>query len=213
MDGKYFKLLAIVVLFFFSWTSGGLFQVAYAVDNLKDAAPPNQSLHAPRPEERFQRSIENIRQVLDDQSADIKFKKKKIKAQKEEIESLDGEIRKQFPETEKKLRDANLPEEILQRHRKFVKHYEDNLNELKENLDGFQKSGTEAWAEKARAHLKKVKPPKKHIPLDPNKLPHRTQELERKEPRLKKEDFERDFIKPQKQKHRGNQFLLPLMVL
>ena len=38
--------------------------------------------------------------------------------------------------------------------------------------------------EKTKAFLEKVKPPKKHIPLDPNKLPHRTAEPVWKEPRL-----------------------------
>ncbi len=198
MKSKLLKSLALVALFFFSWTFGGIYSFAYAVDNLKDSTPVSRPLRTPGAEEKFQRSIEDIEQILEDQSADLATKQRKIKAQKEGIESLDGEIRKQFAETEKKLKDANLPEEILQRHYKFVKHYEDNLNELKENLDGFQKSGSEAWAEKARAHLRKAKPPKRHIPLDPNKLPHRIQKLERKEPRLKKEDFEKDFLKPQK---------------
>jgi hypothetical protein len=198
MSSKLLKSLAIIVIFFFSWTFAGISSFAYAVDNLKDPPPPSQALNTPRPEEKFQKAVEDIEQILDNQSIDIGTKKIKIKARKEEIESLDGEIRKQFTETEKKLRDANLPEEILQRHYKFVKHYEDSLSELKDNLDGFQKSGSEAWAEKTKVHLKKVKPPRKHIPLDPNKLPHRIQTLERKEPRLKKEDFERDFVKPKK---------------
>lgn len=198
MNHKLLKSLAIIVLFFFLWTFAGICNFAYAVDNLKDPPPLNQSSQTPKAEERFQKVTEDIGQILEDLSIDTNTKKAKVKTKKEEIESLDGEIRNQFAETEKKLKDANLPEEILQRHYKFVKHYEDNLNELKGNLDAFEKAGTEVWADKIKAHLERVKPPKKHIPLDPNKLPHRTQKLERKEPRLKKEDFEKDFIKPKK---------------
>ncbi len=198
MNHKFLKKLAIVVLFFFSWTFAGISSFAYAVDNLKDPAPQNQPSRTPKSEERFQKAIEEIAEILENPVIDREAKAAKVKAKRAEIENLDTEIRKQFAETEKKLRDAGLPSEILQRHHKFVKHYEDNVTELKGNLDAFEKAGTEVWAEKIRAHLEKVKPPKKHIPLDPNKLPNRTQKLERKEPRLKKEDFEKDFIKQKK---------------
>ena len=198
MNKKLLKSLAIVALFFFSWTFAGVFQFAYAIDNLPQTSSNTDSSRTPKSVERFQRAIEEVEEILEDPSIDGEAKARKVKVKKGEIVELDKEIRKQFSETEKKLRNAGLPDEILQRHYRFVKHYEDNLNELKDNLEGFQKSRSEAWAEKAKAHLKKVKPPKKHKPLDPNKLPHRTQKLERKEPRLKKEDFEKDFIKPQK---------------
>jgi len=197
MNHKVFRPIAIVVLFFFSWTFAGICNFAYAIDNLPDTPPQNQSTQTPKPEEKFQKTIEDIGATLDDQSIDIATKKAKIKAKKEEIGSLDVEIKNQFAETEKKLKDTNLPDEILQRHYKFTKHYEDNLNELKTNLDAIDKAGTEAEikaeVEKTKAHLDKVKPPKKHIPLDPNKLPNRAQKLPRKDPRLKKEDFDKDF--------------------
>jgi len=197
MNHKVFKPIAIVVLFFFSWTFAGICNFAYAIDNLPDTPPQNQSTQTPKPEEKFQKTIEDIGAILDDQSIDTATKKAKIKAKKEEIGSLDVEIKKQFAETEKKLKDANLPDEILQRHYKFTKHYEDNLNEMKTNLDAIEKASNEAEfkdnVEKTKAHLERTKPPKRDIPLDPNKLPHRAQKLDRKEPRLKKEDFDKDF--------------------
>jgi hypothetical protein len=197
MNSKLLKLL--VVVFFFSWTFAGICNFAYAIDNLEESSPQNQPSQTPKPEEKFQKAIEDVGTTLEDPSIDITSKKAKIKAKREEIEVLDGEIRKQFAETEKKLKDAGLPQEILQRHYKFIKHYEDNLNELKTNLDAIEKTkglAVEVEIEKAKKHLQRVKPLKKHIPLDPNKLPHRTQKFERKEPRLKKEDFEKDYGKP-----------------
>jgi hypothetical protein len=193
MNHKVFKPIAIAVLFFFSWTFAGICNFAYAVDNLKDPSPQSQTSQTPKPEEKIQKTIEDIGAILDDQSIDTGTKKAKAKAKKEEIGSLDVEIKKQFAETEKKLKDANLPDEILQRHYKFTKHYEDNLNELKTNLDAIDKAQTEAEVkaevEKTKAHLERTKPPKRHIPLDPNKLPNRVQKLPRKDPRLNKEDF------------------------
>ncbi|MBI4691578.1 MAG: transglutaminase domain-containing protein, partial [Nitrospirae bacterium] len=49
--------------------------------------------------------------------------------------------------------------------------------------------GREQKFKKAKEFLEKVKPPKKRIPLDPNKLPHRTPEVEKREPRTKPEQF------------------------
>ncbi|PIV20899.1 MAG: transglutaminase [Deltaproteobacteria bacterium CG03_land_8_20_14_0_80_45_14] len=202
MNHKVFKPIAIVVLFFFSWTFAGVFQVAYAVDNLPQTSNNTDSSKTQKSEERFQKAIEEITEILENPATDRETKASKAKAKKGEIEELDKEIKKQFAETEKKLREAGLPHDILQRHHKFVKHYEDNLNELKANLDDIERAGTglaaEVEIEKAKKHLQRVKAPRKHIPLDPNKLPHRTPKVERKEPRLKKEDFEKDFIKQKK---------------
>ena len=201
MNDMRLKIVAVVVLFFFSWTFAGVFQVAYAIDNLPQSSSNTDSSRTPKSEERLQKAIEEIEEVLENPVIDRKTKASRVKAKRAEIEDLDVEIRRQFAETEKKLKDAGLPQEILQRHHKFVKHHEDNFNELKANLNSIEKTkglAVEVEIEKAKQHLQKIKPPKKHTPLDPNKLPHRTPKVERKEPRLKKEDFEKDFIKPQK---------------
>ena len=126
-----------------------------------------------------------------------------IKAKRAEIESADSEFKKEFAATEKKLKDAKLPQEILDRHYKFVKHYEDNLKELKTNLDAIEKPSAKsherrATFSKAKAHLEKTKTPSKHVPLDPNKLPHRMVKGKERAPRLKKEEFERDFPRQKK---------------
>ncbi|MBI5676855.1 MAG: transglutaminase family protein [Nitrospirae bacterium] len=73
-----------------------------------------------------------------------------------------------------------MPDEIKQRHKDFVKHYDDNLKELNTDLDAIDKAKTEAeinaQIEKTKAFLEKVKSPKKHTPLDPNNLPHQMDE-------------------------------------
>ena len=204
MNHKIFKPISIAVLFFFMWSFAGFCQIAYAVDqHLIKESPINHRLSkSETPEERFQKAIEELEEILDTPEVDREIKAKRAKGKRAEIEELDTEIRKQFAETEKKLKEAGLPDEILQRHYRFVKHYEDNLKELRENLGAIEKAerGVAAGVEmeKAKRHLERVKTPKRHIPLDPNKLPHRTPKVERREPRLKKEDFEKDFVKPKK---------------
>lgn len=187
MDFKHNSILRIIstiVLAFFLWTFGGVFEVAYAFKNSdQQSAVSGQATKTKnqKPEEKFQKAIDEIERILSDQPSAVSIQqenKGKLKNKKSEIESLDVEIRKQFKETEEKIKE--LPEEIKQRHKDFVRKYEENLNILKTNLDDIEKAKTEdevkAEVEKTKKFLEKTKPPKKHIPLDPNKLPHRTVE-------------------------------------
>lgn len=185
--------ISIIVLTFFLWTFGGLFDVAYAIKNDQKSTASSKPSQGNRSGEKFQKSIDGIYQALSDTTADTDKKKNRVRGKKAEIETLDVEIKKQFQETEKKLRDEGLPPEILDRHYRFVKHYEDNLQELMNNLDDIDKAkgkgDADAAMERAKAHLEKVKSPKKHKALDPNKLPHRQPEVEKMEPRTSPEQF------------------------
>jgi len=124
MNHRVFKPIALTVLFFFCWTFAGGFDVAYAIKNSSqhtvDSSQGNptknsQKSKTQRPEEKFQKTIEDIEQILTDTSTDTDTKKNKIKNKKSEIEGLDVEIKKQFSDTEKKLKDEGLPNEILER--------------------------------------------------------------------------------------------------
>ena len=214
MDFRYnrpIRIVSLTVLFFFCWTFGGIFDiVAFAATDNKQATNSNQrsaissqsSQPKPqKPEEKFQKTIEDITQIVNDVSTDTDTKKNKLKTKRSEIEGLDTAIKKQFSDTERFLKEKGLPPEILERHRNFVKHYEDNLKELNDNLDAIDKSRTKSEADaaisRARAHLEKVKAPSRHVPLDPNKLPHRTAEPVWIEPRTSPEQFLKDSPKAQ----------------
>ena len=196
MDFRYsrpIKIISAIILFFFIWTFLGLSDIAYAVTHSQGLGVRSSESKKPKAEEKFEDTLEDIEQVL----ADTDTKKEKLKTKKAEIEAYDIEIRQQFEETEKRIKDAGLPLEILQRHYDFVRKYEENLEELKALLEAIEKAAgkaeVEAEVEKAKEFLKKVKPKKKHVPLDPNKLPHRTAEPTKKKPRTKKEEFEKEF--------------------
>ncbi len=198
LETRTFRVLSFLVLFFFSWTFAGGFDLAFAVKNDQQSAlsDQQQKKKTKRAEEKLQEALENIEQILTDTETDTDTKKDKLKTKKAKIGNLDKEIKKQFKATEKKLKDAGLPQEILKRHKDFVKLYKDNLKELNTNLDEIEQAQDEfeinEKVEKTKKFLKKVKPPKKHTPLDPNKLPHRTPEPVFKEPRLNKEQFLED---------------------
>lgn len=201
------KIISVIILFFFTWTFGGVFDIAYAVkDSSQNKAsgrqgnPVKQQPQPQKPEEKLQKAIEAIEQAISDTKIDNDKKKNRLVSKKAEIESLDKEIKKQFAETEKKLKEKGLPAEILERHYKFVRNYEDNLKELNTNLDAVNKHDAksrefEEAIKKTKEHLAKVKLPSKHKRLDPNKLPHRTADPVFKEPRTKPEEFQKDSQK------------------
>lgn len=163
------RTFSAVTLFFFSWTFLPLWQVAaWAAESPQKPGARSQksggnvpSSSSPRPAttgERFEKALEAIRENVDrlgkkhalsgvegaEKGEDDAKEREIIKTKKAEIESADGDFRKEFAATEKKLKDAKLPQEILDRHYKFVKHYEDNLKELKINLDDVDKAKTKA---------------------------------------------------------------------
>lgn len=195
MRHRILRAVTFLIIFFFAWTMGGMFNIAYAAYNeiQKPAADQKQSL---KPEEKFQKAVDSLKDVIS-RKASWSNRRSELKEKRNAIESLDVEIKSQFAETEKKLRNAGLPQEILQRHYNFVKHYEDNLKELRANLDAADIAKTdtefETHAQKIRQHLEKTSPPRKHKPLDPNKLPHRLSDIKRKEPRTKPEEFQKDI--------------------
>ncbi len=211
MDFRYsrpMKLLSTILLALFLWEFCGFFDICYALTNSKQAGKSNQQSAISsqsaqpkplKPEEKFQKTIEDITQIVNDTSTDMDTKKNQLRGKRSEIEFYDTEIKKQFTATENKLKNEGLPPEILERHYKFVKHYEDNLNELKTNLEDIDKSKTKSEADaaigRAKAHLEKVKAPSKHVPLDPNKLPHRTLEPVFTDPREKPEQFTEGVVK------------------
>lgn len=195
------RVIAAIVMFFFTWTSGGLFSIAHATIDAakKGKAQEQRQKKSEGPEERFSKITEELEGTLADDKADTGSKKSRLKAGRDEINKLDVEMRGQFAETEKKLKAAKLPDEILQRHRKFVKHYDDNLAELKGDIERVEKAKDNAEAEtelrKVHDHLKRVKAPSRHQKLDPNNLPHRQPKAQKREPRMKKEEFEKDLKK------------------
>lgn len=184
------RLIALTVLFFFSWTFLGIYNLAYAIDKQLSQSSLNQPKEQ-KPEEKLQKGIEDITQTIErvkkaKTHEELQGEKENLRQKRSEIEGHDAEIRKQFTETEEKIK--GLPDEIKQRHKDFVKKYEENLNILRRNLDDIEKAETaeevKVEVEKAKTFLEKTKPPSKHKPLDPNKLPHRTPEPVKKEPRL-----------------------------
>lgn len=213
---RFLRIVSAVVLFFFVWSFGPVWQaVAFAATSRKtdarqktDTGRPDR-VNAQKPEERFEKALEDIREKVGrvgekaDRGEDDTAERAAIRAKKSEVDSLADELRKGFIETERKLKAAGLPKTILTRHADFVAHFEKNLKALRDNLEGIETAKTsidrKAKIEQARLHLEKTRPARRHTPLNPDQLPNRNRKATKTvEPRLKKEDFERDFPKQHK---------------
>ncbi|MBI3598290.1 MAG: hypothetical protein HY201_02375, partial [Nitrospirae bacterium] len=115
--------IAAVVLFFFTFYCIEPLNFAAYAQTPSMSASQNKSKSA---EEEFQEAIEKIRNGIDQEDAN------KIKTGQGAVEKLDVKIRQQFRATENEIK--NLPDVIKQRHKEFVKQYEENLKALKTNL-------------------------------------------------------------------------------
>jgi len=125
-----------------------------------------------------------------------------VRQARQALRDADRKVRDQFAATEQKLRQANLPAEILQRHAEAVRSYDAKHKELDTELTEAENAHqriTDHWNFHDRApeharlrhHLSKASdlldkhtPKPKHRPLDPHKLPSRPAEPRWKAPQI-----------------------------
>lgn len=212
------RVIAAITVFFFTWSLGGIYQVAYAATKM-----PGHEKHrsrsvadkGPSPEERLEKAVSRIEGVLVDKKRSRQEKQAELKKQRKEVDTLDEEIQDSFAETEAHLKKAGLSREILKRHEAFVKEYEDYQTVVRHDLDSledepgfftrvFRKYTTERNVESLRARFKERKERVgRHVKtFDPDNLPFQNRKLKPKAPRMSKEAFEKDLT-------RTNQTALP----
>jgi hypothetical protein len=179
------KVISVITLAFFSWTYLSFYQMAAfaATQDSKVAKTQGRQTEKHNPAEKLETLLDDLHKDTTKaegkaaKGEDVASEIESIKARKADIDAIDTDLKKEFSDTEKKLKSANLPKEILDRHSKFVKNYDDSLSELKANLDNIERAKTPsaltAEFAKTQKHLAKIKPPKKRKPFDPNKLPNK----------------------------------------
>ncbi len=209
---KGLKIIAICVLVAFA-------TIALRVDLL--AAP--KAKPQPTVEKKvtsaaqFQDLLKDTEKLFEGMDADLGKKKDvtprlaQLRQHRSDLQAQADNIRGELAKTRQELISKKLPAEIIQRHDAFAQNFETNMKALYADLDQAEqaKSGQlQARVKAARDYLKKNIHRERHIPLDPNKLPNSVPKIERKEPRLKKKDFERDFLKPQKSEEQRKPILV-----
>jgi len=107
---------------------------------------------------------------------DIAAKVKSLRGKYKELKSLEAEVTKGFKETEKHIRDKNLPAEILARHEQAVAEYDRRKTEFTTLMDAVEAAddgkGNLAGALSSLGEFMAKYPNQKtHTPTDPNNLP------------------------------------------
>ncbi len=204
------RVICVITLFFFIWSYLPLYQLAAYAATLENQRTKAQGRKAEKqkPAEKLEKLLDDLRENTSKaeekvtKGADTTPEIESIKARKADLDAIDTDLRKDLAATEQKLKSANLPNEILTRHYKFVKNYEDNLAELKANIDSIEKAKTPSALTseiaKTQKHLSKIKPLKKRKPFDPNKLPNRIVKAKERQPKLKREEWDQEFKKSKK---------------
>ena len=107
---------------------------------------------------------------------DVTAKVKTLRGKYKELKSLEAEVTKGFKETEKHIRDKNLPAEILARHEATVAEYERRKAEFTSLMAAVEAAddskGSLAGALSSLGEfMAKYPNAKTHTPTDPNNLP------------------------------------------
>ncbi|MCK4911774.1 MAG: transglutaminase domain-containing protein [Thermodesulfovibrionales bacterium] len=175
------KIMSVIILFFFCWSFAGLRDVAWAATNpdsmrtIKKTSPSN--INKKSTAAGMQKSMEDVRSALKDERLSYKKQKARVKELYRQIKDYDKALRLEFSQTRARLVDKGLSAKILKRHDRFVERYEKKSSKFDEHLTGLYKARTKSGFKKrskdALAFIKKHEPPSRHVPLDPNKLPHR----------------------------------------
>jgi len=159
------------------------------------------------PAAKFTDHLKNLRRLAK-QAADVHGRGEDVapamaalRQARQALREADRAIRDEFAATERKLRQANLPPEILQRHADAVAAYDAKQRELDSQFGGAEDAHgriVDPWnfedrtqdhsrlkdsLKRAQDLLEKHLPKVAHRPLDPNRLPHRPAEPRWKAPR------------------------------
>jgi hypothetical protein len=119
-----------------------------------------------------------------------------LKILRTELNALDRKALDNFDKIKQHITDKKLPQVILDRHTEAVRTYRSEMAILKSNLDSLEiaKDDTErkARAQKAREHLKAKQKKRAHQKFDPNDMPNKSLQPNRKNtPKLKQSEFVR----------------------
>jgi len=149
------------------------------------------------PARQFQSILIDTEKLLEEieEGKEITTNLNQIKENKITLNNLANQLREEFNQTRADLISKNLPDEIIKRHDEFVEKFEEKLTILLNNLDEIEKTKGEKTEKikKTKEFLKNNLPKPKHIPVDPNKLPHRRQELKPREPITSVKEFKKKY--------------------
>jgi transglutaminase-like putative cysteine protease len=132
---------------------------------------------------------------------DIVAKIKSIKNKAAEVKGLYAEIDQSFKETEQHLKNARLPQEILERHNQAVFQYESRKAEFDRLIGKIEQAPTNSADQQSAladlgSFMAKYPNAKPYQYTDPNKLPLGTNSGKVRDPHLTKEQYQTSLFPP-----------------
>ena len=152
---------------------------AQAAKHAKPVPTPDSSAEA-----QLARTLQQIEDRLAQTEAklqkhqDAGTERHELQQLRQTLKQLDATTREDFAQVEQHIHDHHLPSVILERHQAMVEHYQQALQNLTDELDGFETSGNDnsrlAHAQKAKERLKAQRNQRPQQPFDPQQLPNAT---------------------------------------
>ena len=202
------KPVIYILLFFVSWQFLQLYNYAHAFnDNPQIKKPAKMASKRPAGnafEQKMNDTQGLIKNMADElvQGKPVKDKIKILKKFRDELDQENDEVLKYFAGIRKHLEEKSLSKTILERHDKTVNEYKAKHKLLQERLENVAKSRKEklktAVAEAVKFLDENIHK-KKHVPLDPNKLPHRMGGIKERKPRTTLKEYLKDSPGPKVQ--------------
>lgn len=148
------------------------------------------------------KTLEDLEDLLDkferklSKKEDATKDKDELKRLRQNLDVLDQQALTDFESIGRHLKDKNLPTVILDRHTQAVNTYKSEMAALKANVDDIEKAPKDEdkklKAVKAKAHLKDKNKKRARPKFDPNDLPNKSLEPNRKlVPKRSKDEYTR----------------------
>ncbi len=204
------------------WTSVPPWNYAAAAETAPSSTAPaarKQSSAADFASGRAEEALYLVKATLQELSRDIATGRDiaprldVLKNHRESIAAADPQVRAEFSQTEKTIRDAKLPDVVLKRHEQTLADYDNGMRPVVAELDEVERlskehnqavakqdqAGAKTKYENLKSQVGKTKAlvegkvkDKPHVRHDPNRMPFRPAEAKDRKPRLKKDEF-REF--------------------
>ena len=151
---------------------------------------------------KFQDLLKDTEKLFEGMEADLGRKKDvsprlaQLRQHRSDLQGLADNIRGDLAKTRAELISKKLPAEIIQRHDAFAQNFENNMKALLVDLDEAEQAKPgqlQVRVKAARDYLKKNIYRERHIPLDPNKLPHRRSDFKARKPITDPKEFKKLF--------------------
>jgi hypothetical protein len=124
---------------------------------------------------------------------DASAERHELKQLRQTIKQLDATVREGFAQVEQHIQDHHLDPVILERHQAMVDHYQQELQNLTDELDGLETSGDDnsrlVHAKSAKDRLKAQRNKRPQQPFDPKSLPFQSSEQKARPPKETKDEL------------------------